>query len=305
MCQRVLAFVLVLLAGSILPWASCCNGAIKSGSASSSSIDSGLGTRFADGNASARVLSYSSYYDEQNALWTVGEVENTGDVAIAATKVETRYYNASNELVYEFWCFCWPFVLLPGRKSPFYDRVDQSVGSLKIHNCTMTVSSDDLGIFTQEAQQCLEIVSNSSQLDWRGDLHVVGKIRNLGEDFANYTKVYATLYDGNGTVAGYGEAVTNPTNLAPNETGTFDINKYGGGNWLLTQKVGNVASFSVIAEAYSQYTEKQVTAFYVTIPEYTTILVPLSITLSLITALTLRFSSKSGRRARRARNSEI
>jgi hypothetical protein len=217
----------------------------------------------AEALGNVKILSHSSFYDSLNTLWVVGEVENTGDMATQFTKVTATFYNSSNHVVAVETGYTEIDVLLPGRKSPFDIMLLRSQsGSLKVYNYSLTVSWDN---YAAGKPLALQILSNSSTIDGRGHMHVLGEIKNTGSLTARFTKAIATFYDANGTVVGEASSYTEPSDISPNQTAAFDI------ELTYTQQVMKVASYTLTAESME----------YALIPEYNQTLI------SLITLLAL------------------
>jgi hypothetical protein len=190
-----------------------------------------------------RVVSSSSFYDSLDALWVVGEVENIGDMATDFTKVTATFYDSSNQVIDSDYGYADLDVLLPDRKSPFSILFLESQGSLNVHNYTLSVSWDDQPAGKTEG---IEILSSSDYIDGSNHMHVTGEVKNQGTLNANFTKVFVTFYDSQGTVVGTDYDYTEPTHLTPQETATYDV------ELIYAQQVAKVASYSLTAES-TQY----------------------------------------------------
>lgn len=207
---------------------------------------------YAAGNV--RMVSHSIFYDILNTLWVVGEVENVGDMPTTFTKITATFYNASNEIVAIEDGYTALDVLLPGRKSPFSISLLESQGSLKVHNYSLSVSWNN---FPQGKIQALVFLTNSSTINGMNYMHVIGVIKNMGTLTSRYTKVIATFYDSSGVVVGEGWDYTEPSNIPPNGTATFDV------ELIYPQQVMKVASYSLTTESLD----------YALIPEFSTQLI--------------------------------
>ncbi len=82
------------------------------------------------GNVS--IVSYSSFYDSLNALWIVGEVINTGNLATEFTKVTATLYDSTNKVVGIADGYSLVDVIPPNTKSPFDILYLKSQGSLQV-----------------------------------------------------------------------------------------------------------------------------------------------------------------------------
>jgi hypothetical protein len=198
----------------------------------------------AAGNIS--IVSYSHYYDSLNDLWVVGELTNRGNVPTRFSKVNAIFYNASREVVSVQFGYSDLDVLLPNRKSPFSILLLESEGSLKVYNYTLTVSWDD---YPSGMPIGLEILSNYTSIDTYGWMHVTGEIKNTGTTMSNYTQVFATFYDANGTVVATEFTYVDPDPLMPSQTTAFEL--------ILTDtdQVQKVANYRLTAESW-QYEVK-------------------------------------------------
>lgn len=188
-----------------------------------------------------RIVSHSSFYNIFNTLWVVGEVANEGeDMATTFTEITATFYNATGQIVAVEVGYADLDILLTGRKSPFEVLLTETEGSLQVHNYTLTVSWSN---YAAGKPIGLEILSNSSNIDETGYMHVTGVIKNIGTMPATFTEVMATFYDESGTVVGADSEYTEPLHLTPNQTGIFDV------ELIYTQQVMKVASYSLTAES--------------------------------------------------------
>jgi hypothetical protein len=73
------------------------------------------------------MLSHSSFYDS-NSLYVVGEIKNTGDVAIQNVKVKVLFYDAADQVITSIDGFTDLNVVLMGRKSFFSIKMLESQG---------------------------------------------------------------------------------------------------------------------------------------------------------------------------------
>ncbi|PVX26786.1 MAG: hypothetical protein CW691_00290 [Candidatus Bathyarchaeum sp.] len=197
------------------------------------------------------ILSHSSFYDSLDNLYVVGEVENTGDAATQFTKVTVTYYDSANQVITTSLGYSTIDILLPGRKSPFAVLLLESDDSLNVHNYTLSVSWSN---YEEDKPVGLEILSSSESIDFLDFMHVTGEIKNIGDSEANSVMVCATFYDSTGTVVGRNWEYAEPTDLAPNETGSFDV------ELIYSQQIEKVASYSLSAESEN----------YAVIPEFPT-----------------------------------
>ena len=193
----------------------------------------------ADGNIGR--ISDSSFYDS-NTLYVVGEVKNTGDIAIQNVNVRVVFYDSSNQKITAVEGYTDLNVILVGRKSFFNIRMLESQGSLNVRNYTVWFNWTDSAA---GKPQGLVVLSNNESVDSEGHKHVTGQIQNQGTVNSNNTEVSATFYNSSGTVVGASWAFSSPSNLSPGQTADFDI------ELIFTQQVAKVAGYSLTAESNS------------------------------------------------------
>jgi hypothetical protein len=199
------------------------------------------------------IVSDSSFYNSLDTLRVVGEVENTGDTATEFIKVTATFYDSSNQVIATKTGYASLDVLLPGRKSPFAVLLFEEDNSLDVHSYTLTVSWSD---YEGDKPLGLEIVSYSDYVDALDFLHVTGEIKNQGSSNANSVIAITTFYDASGTVVGKEWNDVDPSDLSPNQTGTFDI------ELIYPEQAAKVASYTVTAESED----------YALIPEFPTLI---------------------------------
>ena len=187
------------------------------------------------------LLSHSSFYDS-NSLYVVGEIKNTGDVAIENVNVKVIFYNAADQVITSITGYTDLNVVLMGRKSFFSIKMLESQGSLNVtryttwFNWTDAPGGKPLG---------LSILSTSESTDSDGHKHITGTIQNQGAVNSNNTEVSVTFYNSTTGVVGTAWTFTNPPNLAPNQIANFDV------ELIFVQQVAKVASYSITAESNS------------------------------------------------------
>jgi len=184
-------------------------------------------------------LSESSFFDSNN-LYVVGEVVNTGDVAVQNVNVKVLFYNSSNEKIASIEGHTDLNVILPGRKSFYSIRLLESEGALSVVNHTTWFNWTEIPAGKPLG---LVILSSNDSVDVDGHKHVSGQIQNQGTVDSVNTEVSATFYNSTGTVVGTSWVFSNPSTLSPNQTGTFDL------ELVYTQQVSKVASYGLTAES--------------------------------------------------------
>lgn len=194
----------------------------------------------AQASGDVHILSHSSFVTSLNTLYVVGEVENTGDTATEFTKVNATFYDSGNHVIATGIGYSTLDILLPGRKSPFAVMLLEDDGALDVDHYTLEV----LWREHEEGKPLgLEILSSSQNIDALDFLHVTGEIKNTGTTTAGSVMLCATFYDAAGTVVGRTWEDADPTDLAPNQTGTFDV------ELIYSTQIAKVASYSLSAES--------------------------------------------------------
>ncbi|MCW4016042.1 MAG: FxLYD domain-containing protein [Candidatus Bathyarchaeota archaeon] len=187
-----------------------------------------------------QIVSHSSFYNSLDTLYVVGELENTGDVATEFTKVTATFYGSDNQVIDTSIGYSTLDVLLPGRKSPFAVMLLQDDGAMDVYNYTLSVSWQE---YDEDKPIGLEILSSEESVDVLDCLHITGEIKNTADSNANSVMVCATFYDSTGTVVGRSWEYADPSDMAPNQTGTFDV------QLIYEEQIEKVASYSLSAES--------------------------------------------------------
>jgi len=201
--------------------------------------------------AEVNILSHTGYIDSLGWYNIVGEVENTGDVAIKFVEIEATYYDVNNTLLATEDSYMTLNTLNPGRKSPFDITLMNEVLAAKVNNYSLTVLSFSV---TSSKPIGLEIPSHTSYIDGWGWMTISGDIKNIGTITAAFVKVVATCYDTGGNVVDYGLTYVQPSDIQSNLTIPFEITLYD------TERVPYVASYALEAESNE----------YVLVPEFST-----------------------------------
>jgi len=127
-------------------------------------------------------------------------------------------------------------VVSPGMKSPFciefFDPPSWATYELVV---TWSVEA-----YSQ--LYSLELLNHMSYFDSNNDYHVVGEIRNQYSVNRTSIMAYVTLYGSSGEVIGVEYSFTNPPDLAPGQTASFDTEVW---NWLGKPDRNQVASISL------------------------------------------------------------
>jgi hypothetical protein len=69
---------------------------------------------------------------------------------------------------------------------------------------------------------CVLWGSITATKDYSGDAKFLGEIKNIGKRAANFVKITFTMYDENDKVIGVDFTYAKPTDLQPNQVGSFE-----------------------------------------------------------------------------------
>lgn len=213
------------------------------------------------------ILSHTGYLDSLGYYHVIGEVQNTGDQAVNFVKITATFYDSNDVVVATEFTYTMVDVILPNRKSPFDIILADAVQSAKVDHYSLTVtfsaaSPKPLG---------LEILSHSSYIDSIGWMHVVGEIKNIGTETANYVKVIATFYDEAGKVVAAEFTFSDPSDIEPGQKAPFEI-------LLSDERASYAASYELTAESTQ----------YAIVPEFHSVIALLLLTIISITVLVRR-----------------
>ena len=228
-------------------------------------------------------VSFSDFIDPAtNTLYAVGEVINTGNVSVQNTNVKIIFYNSStvqdeSTEITTIYGDTDLNVILPGRRSFYNLPLLESEGSLTVASYTTWFNWTDI---PEGKPQGLTVTSSGNNTDTDGHLHVTGQIQNTGTLDSTNTEVSATFYNSTGTAIATAWAFSNPSTLAPNQTGTFDI------QLTYTQQVAKVEKYRLTAESNALALTQEVF-----IPEFSNLLIPLALLIA-ATAATLTLKRK-------------
>src|SRR5665647_1120096 len=160
------------------------------------------------------ILESAGYYN------VVGEVKNTGDttaknvyVKITFTSSEGNDEDEQEVLIH---------TILPGRKAPFMGTAAVAGSLVTSYNVELM----DLTMASEAVPQALEIRSATSEVNIINNIMITGSVKNTGTETATYTRVYATVYDGpsgTGNVVAVTSSTSQPYNVEPGQTGTFQM----------------------------------------------------------------------------------
>jgi hypothetical protein len=165
------------------------------------------------------VLSNSSTYtDRAGQLHVVGEVQNNMAQRIGSMQVLVDFYNSNNGLVGRFRDFVYEDSLLPGDKTCFNLKLPPPLGWATYQFRSPIYSGNGFDFPNLTILNDISSYNASS-----GSYTITGSVRN--DQGSNVSSIYVlgTLYDGSNKVIGCNFAQVSSPNLAPNQTGTFEL----------------------------------------------------------------------------------
>jgi hypothetical protein len=189
------------------------------------------------------ILESAGYYN------VVGEVKNTGDTAAKNVYVKITFISSEGNDEDEQEVLI--HTILPGRKAPFMGTAAVAGSLVTSYNVELM----DLTMASEDVPQALEITSATSEVNIINNMMITGSVKNKGTETATYTRVYATVYDGpsgTGNVVAVTSSTSQPYNVDPGQTGTFQM-----GFFITAGK--SYTSMTIVAEsdqyeATSEYT---------------------------------------------------
>jgi len=173
-----------------------------------------------EGDASdIKILSHSGGVDYYGWYTVLGEVKNTGSDNLSWVKITVTYYDSNSAELDTSHSYTTIDTLAPGQRSPFetcvYDEtVANSIATYSIE-CTSVMSGT--APYTD-----LEFIDHSLGSDSFGNTIVAGQVKNTGSDTVNYATIVVSFYDASGKLIAIEWDFTDPADVAPGETGTFE-----------------------------------------------------------------------------------
>jgi hypothetical protein len=171
---------------------------------------------------SVEVLSHTGYLDSSGNYRVVGEVQNVGSQAVNFVQVTATFYDSHSIVIDSRFDLTMLYVILVGRKSPFEIALLDVADSARVSHYSLSVTY----LETTKIPMKLEITSYSNYTDAEGNMHVVGNLKNLGDETLVNAKVVATYYDASSVVVavaliGFDPELTGDIN--PSQTVPFEI----------------------------------------------------------------------------------
>lgn len=174
-------------------------------------------------------------YEGSGNIYIAGEVLNNTGSNVRFVQISGTLRDVNGSVVDSTYTYADISVVTPNNKSPFLMIFSDPPAWATYE---LTVSWDT----TSELPYPLQILNSTSYFDSSDAFHVVGEITNQYSEERTFIEAYVTIYDSNGNVIGVGSSYTNPYDLTPGETASFDTDIYF---WKGKPDQNQVASFSL------------------------------------------------------------
>jgi hypothetical protein len=171
--------------------------------------------------STVRVVSSSAFvpYSGSSSLYIVGEVINSTSKNVQFVRINSTLRDSSGNVVGSDYTYSDIDIIPPGNTSPF----------LVIFSSPLPWTSYELVVTwdtTNDSLYPLQVLNQTTYFDSLDAFHVVGEIQNQYNEQRTYVKALVTLYDQNHTVIGVAFSYTNPYDLNPGQTASFDVDVY-------------------------------------------------------------------------------
>jgi len=165
------------------------------------------------------VLSSNAFEPYSSSLYIVGEVRNNTSSNVDFVRINATLRDSDGNVVDSDYSYSMIDKLTRGMTSPFkvwfWDPPAWSSYELVVTWDTTT-----------RQPYPLEVLNSTSYFNSYDDFHVVGEIRNQYSERRTFIKAFVTMYDANGQVIGADYSYTNPDELDPGQTASFDTEVY-------------------------------------------------------------------------------
>ena len=167
------------------------------------------------------VLSSNAFapYAGATSLYIVGELRNDSSSNVWLVRIDATLRDSSGNAAGTGYSYAMIDTLSPGMTSPFR-IIFPDPPAWASYELTLT------GNTTSQQPYPLEILNSTSHFDGLDAYHVVGETRNQYAEQRTWIAAYVTLYDDSGEVIGVDYRHTDPHNLNPGETASFDAYVY-------------------------------------------------------------------------------
>lgn len=164
------------------------------------------------------ILGHSGGVDSYGWYTVLGEVKNTGSDNLSWVKITVTYYDSSGTELETSHSYTSIEILAPGQKSPF----DTSVYDETVANSIATYSVECTSVTSGTAPYTdFELSAPSLGTDDFDNTIVTGQVENTGTETLSYSTIYVSFYDASGKLIAVEWDFTDPTDIAPGETGIF------------------------------------------------------------------------------------
>jgi hypothetical protein len=191
-----------------------------------------------------QILSSTGYLDSSGYYQIVGEVQNIGDQAVNFVQVTATYYDSHGFAIDSRFDLTILYTILPRRKTPFEISLLDTTESSAVNHYTLSATYME----TNATPMRLEILNNVSYTDTKGNLHIIGDLKNLGNETLINAKIVATYYGASSSVVaaaliGFDPDITGDFN--PGQTMQFEI--------VLDQSRAQYVQTHILAAESNQY----------------------------------------------------
>lgn len=227
-----------------------------------------------------KILSSTGYLDSSGYYQIVGEVQNTGSQTVNFVQVTAKYYDTYNILIDSRFDLTLLYAIPAGRKAPFQLALLDVQESAQVTDYSLTLTYQETADLPLE----LEILQSLNYTDPSGNLHIIGDLKNLGNETLINAKVVATYYGASSHVVaaalmGFDPESTGDFN--PGQTMQFEI-------ILDESRVQYVQTYVLVAESNQ----------YVMVPEFPTNIILFILMILLFAVSTSKLKMKRARQTR-------
>jgi hypothetical protein len=168
-----------------------------------------------------RVLSSNAFvpYSGSTSWYIVGEVRNDTSANVQFVRISATLRDAGGNVVDSDYSYSMIGKLTPGMTSPFW-IIFSDPPSWSTYDLQVTWDT------TSQQPYAMEILNSTLYFDSYDAFHVVGEIRNQYAEQRTFVEAYVTMYDASGQVIGVDSTFTNPYDLNPGQTASFDSEVY-------------------------------------------------------------------------------
>lgn len=167
----------------------------------------------------ADVININWYTDSINTLHFVGTIQNSGTVDLSLTEIVVNLRDDAGTLVGTASSYSSLDVIKVGETSPFHIIFLESPSNWTNHEVLVQGSENS---FIQSYRD-FEVIAPQGKAGDFGDYEIVGEIKNIGGQDAQFVKVIAILYDQSGKILGVEFTYTTLDKVVAGGTSPFQI----------------------------------------------------------------------------------